>query len=219
MYLSGNPKIYYEKRGSGKPLILLHGNKESCRIFDELAEELERSFTVYAIDSRGHGKSERVREYHYNDMALDVLRLVKEEKLSSPCIYGFSDGGIVALICALKAPDIFESVIASGANVSVKGLKTPSLFGMALSALITKDDRTKMMVREPNIPFDELKRIKCPVLITAGENDLIKEKHTRLIAQSIENSRLIIFKGKTHGGYIVHSSFLADTIKDFCLNR
>lgn len=215
MYLSGSPKIYYEKSGSGKPLILLHGNKESCNIFDELANELNKSFTVYKMDSRGHGKSEGVKEYHYSDMARDVLRLVDEENLQKPCIYGFSDGGIIALICAFTAPDCFEGVIASGANITVGGLKDFSLLGMRLSYFFTRDARTKMMLKEPNISLDELKKIKCPVLITAGENDLVKTKQTKLIAQSIKNSRLIIFKGKTHGDYIVHNTFLAQTIKNF----
>ena len=52
----GKIKLYYEKKGEGAPLIMLHGNGESHEIFDEATEVLKRKFTVYAIDSRGHGK-------------------------------------------------------------------------------------------------------------------------------------------------------------------
>ena len=57
MFTKSPPEIYYEKIGTGKPLILLHGNKEDHTIFNKLTASLKNSFTVYSIDSRGHGKS------------------------------------------------------------------------------------------------------------------------------------------------------------------
>lgn len=215
MFLNTAPKIYYKKIGSGKPLILLHGNKENHTIFNELCETLKHDFTLYLIDSRGHGQSETVHEYHYSDMADDVIRLVEQEKIENPCVFGFSDGGIIALLCAIKAPDCFDKIITAGANFTVDGLKRMSLFGMSISYFITRDQRTKMMLKEPNISQSELLKIKCPALILAGENDLIKEKHTKQLAKSIQNSTLKIFPKKTHGNYIVHSDFLTDTIKNF----
>ena len=56
--------LYYEVRGNGRPLILLHGNGEDHTIFEEAAEVLSKSFACYLIDSRGHGKSTPVKEYH-----------------------------------------------------------------------------------------------------------------------------------------------------------
>ena len=47
--------LYYEKQGSGPPLVLLHGNGEDGRIFDRTAEVLAPHYTVYTIDSRCHG--------------------------------------------------------------------------------------------------------------------------------------------------------------------
>ena len=65
-------RLFYEKQGTGKPLILLHGNEENHRIFDEAIELLKKHYTVYAVDSRGHGQSDKVLEYHYLDMAKDI---------------------------------------------------------------------------------------------------------------------------------------------------
>lgn len=209
------PEIYYEKCGSGKPLILLHGNKEDHTIFNKLINALKDSFTIYALDSRGHGKSGSIDEFHYSDMADDVLNLIDELKLDKPCFYGFSDGGIIGLLCCIKRPDAFEKMIISGANITTKGLKFPFRIGSKISYFFTRDKRTKMMLTEPNITVDELKSIKCPTLVLAGEFDMICEKETRIIAEHIPNSTLNIIKGRGHGDYVVNSDFLKNIITEY----
>lgn len=213
MFTQSKPKIYYEKIGTGKPLILLHGNKEDHTIFNKLISALKNTFTIYALDSRGHGKSDSVDTFHYSDMADDVFRLIDELKLDKPCFYGFSDGGIVGLLCCIKRPDAFEKMIISGANITTKGLKPLIRFGSGISYFFSRDKRTKMMLTEPNITTAELKKIKCPVLVLAGEFDMIAEKETRLIADSIPNATLKIIKGKGHGDYVVNSDYLKDIMK------
>lgn len=217
MFTQSQPKIYYDKIGTGKPLILVHGNKETHKIFDKLIDALKDSFAIYAVDSRGHGQSDKVSEYHYADMADDILRLIEEEGIEKPSLFGFSDGGIIGILCAVKASAKFDKIIAAGANITVNGLKTIPLTGMRLNYLITKNSLTKMMLKEPNIPISELKKVTCPVLVLAGEWDIIKEKHTRMIAENIRNAQLMIFRRKGHGDYIVHNSFTAQTIKNFLL--
>ena len=66
-------ELFYEKYGSGKPIILIHGNGEDHSIFDEIIPLLSNYFTVYAVDLRGHGKSSKINEYNYQDMADDIL--------------------------------------------------------------------------------------------------------------------------------------------------
>ena len=217
MFTDSKPKIYYEKIGTGKPLILLHGNKEDHTIFNKLIGSLKNTFTIYALDSRGHGKSDNTNTFHYSDMADDVLRLIDELKLNKPCFYGFSDGGIVGIICAIKRPDAFEKMIISGANITPKGLKPAILFGMKLSYFFTRDKRTKMMLNEPNITTAELNKIECPTLVLAGEFDMITKKETKQIADGIPNSTLKIIKGKGHGDYVVNSDYLKDIITEYMI--
>ena len=69
--------LYYEKQGSGPPLVLLHGNGEDGRIFDRTAEVLAPHYTVYTIDSRCHGQSSRDVPLSYDLMAADVLAFSK----------------------------------------------------------------------------------------------------------------------------------------------
>lgn len=84
--------LYYEKQGSGPPLVLLHGNGEDGRIFDRTAEVLAPHYTVYTIDSRCHGKSSRNVPLSYDLMAADVLAFSKALKLEKPVICGFRMG-------------------------------------------------------------------------------------------------------------------------------
>ena len=123
--------LYYEKQGSGPPLVLLHGNGEDGRIFDRTAEVLAPHYTVYTIDSRCHGKSSRDVPLSYDLMAADVLAFSKALKLEKPVICGFSDGGIVALLAAIRAPELPGALIACGANTTPAGLKWPVRLGMA----------------------------------------------------------------------------------------
>ncbi|MGN0529274.1 MAG: alpha/beta fold hydrolase [Eubacterium sp.] len=215
MYTKRQPKLYFEKTGSGKPLIMLHGNKGNHHIFDGVVPVLQKDFTLYLIDSRGHGKSDGVKEFHYSDMADDILNLIEEEGLERPYFYGFSDGGIIGLMCAVKKENAFSKLAVSGANITVKGLKPQVLLGMKMSALLTRDGRTKMMTKEPCITPRQLNSIKCETLVTAGQFDIVREDETRLIADSIENSRLMIFKGRNHGDYVSQSEFIAKILKDF----
>ena len=69
-------KLFYHKEGSGRPVILLHGNGEDHTIFDVAIRDLARSYTVYALDSRAHGKSDPVPSLTYREMAEDVAAFI-----------------------------------------------------------------------------------------------------------------------------------------------
>ena len=106
MYIDiNNVKLYYDVVGIGSPLILIHGNGESHEIFDEAVKLLSEHFTCYLLDSRGHGQSQKVSEYHYADMAEDVYQFIQALSLHNITFYGFSDGGIIGLLLASRYPD------------------------------------------------------------------------------------------------------------------
>lgn len=207
-----NIKLYYEKRGEGRPLILLHGNGESHKIFDKAIDILEKSFTVYAIDLRGHGASEEIKEYHYLDMAEDIKEFIEDEKLKEPILYGFSDGGIIALLLASIYPKLLSKIIVSGVNINPKGIKTIWVILFKMMYFIKKDSKVKMMLEEPNISIEMLNKIEIPTVILVGSRDVIKENHTKLIADNIKNSQLQIQYGEDHGSYIIHNEKIAKII-------
>ncbi len=204
--------LYYEKTGTGVPLIMLHGNGEDHTIFNKATAVLKKHFTVYAIDTRGHGKSSPVDELHYEDMANDVYEFICKLNLEKPIVYGFSDGGIVALILAIKHPEAISRIVASGVNTQPNGLNTINLLIYKITYFFTRAKRIKLMLNEPSITDTQLNNIKIPVSVTGGSKDMIKQSHLKHIADSIPNSTLTIFNGELHGSYVVNSTKIADFI-------
>ena len=209
---TGKIKLYYEKTGTGTPIILLHGNGEDHKIFDKAVRILKNHYTVYAIDSRDHGKSGKVNELHYEDMADDVYDFITFLNLEKPIVYGFSDGGIIALILAVKNQNNLSKIIISGVNAVPNGLKAIHILTYKISYFFHKNSKVKMMLTEPNITDNMLKSIKIPAVITAGSNDMIKQSHMKHIADCIPNSTFTVFKNELHGSYIVNSTKIAEFI-------
>lgn len=210
-----NVELYYEEYGTGNPIILLHGNQETHEIFDKLIEQLKKKHKVYAIDSRCHGQSENPTEISYNLMCEDIIQFIKELKIEKPILYGFSDGGIIGLLIAIKEPDILSNLIISGANITPDVFTTFDLILTKLFYFFTRSKYIKMMLDEPNISMEELQRIIIPVHVLAGEKDVIKLEHTKLIADNIKNSTLEIIPKENHGSYIIHSEKLYEIIKKY----
>ena len=205
--------MYYEKHGEGRPLIMVHGNTESHDIFYDSMVLLRNHFTVYTVDSRDHGYSTRVEELHYADMADDMIAFMDELDLRDAVFYGFSDGGIIGLLAAMKT-DRIGMLITSGANLTPDGVKLPLRLFIKGAYALSKDPKMKLMLTEPNITPQELAQIKVPTVVIAGEKDLVKGKETAKIAMSIPGARLRIIPGEGHGSYIVHSSRIADIIME-----
>lgn len=216
MYIQLNSQIIcYEKTGEGSPVILIHGNSEDHHIFDQLVEVMQADHTIYAMDSRGHGESATPKEYHYDDMASDVINLIKALDIEKPYIIGYSDGGIVALLVAIRAAKRIAGIVCCGANLTPAGLHHKAIREIKKQYKETKDPRALLMLEEPNIPVASLKTISVPAMIIAGENDLVKERETVKIAQNIPDSELLIIKGENHSSYIVQSDKLYTYIKTF----
>lgn len=216
MYIHINRQIlFYEKTGTGNPLLLLHGNGEDHTIFDALVPLLEQTHTVYAIDSRGHGASNPTDEYSYPGMAEDIAQLITSLEIESPILYGFSDGGIVGLLLALYYPGLIGRLIISGANLNPHGMKRTFLHKIKQHYKKSGSLLDRMMLEEPDIDPAMLSKITIPVLVLAGEHDIIKLTHTKLIAKELSNAQLKIIPNEDHGSYIIHSDKLYPYIQDF----
>ena len=208
--------LHYETSGEGRPVVLVHGNGEDHHIFDvAIAQLVKAGYKVYAPDSRGHGANEPLPEYHYADMAEDMYQFIRTLKLDKPAFYGFSDGGIIGLLLVSSHPDCIGALAISGTNLSPDGL-IPS-FVEEYTAINTAnpDPLITLMLTEPHIDPEALKKTTIPVLVTAGENDLILQSETEKIADLIPKSTLIILKGEDHGSYIVDSDIMGKLLIDF----
>ena len=216
MYVSVNGEtLFYKVSGNGPAILLVHGNGEDHRIFDETAELLESNYTVYAMDSRGHGKSSKTEALGYEVMAEDVASFVRALNLKRPAYCGFSDGGIIGLLAAIRHPDLFSKMVLCGANTCPQGLKGRWLKFFGLLESLRHDPKLLMMLREPRITTEELMGISIPAMILAGERDMVRDSHTKYLASHIKGSRLHILPGENHGSYVIHSRKLYYLMKKF----
>ena len=199
---------FFIEKGRGEPLILLHGNGENCDYFVGQIDVFAQYYHVYALDTRGHGKTPRGdAPFTIRQFADDLLAFMDAHDIDKAHILGFSDGGNIAMIFAMKYPDRVLRLILNGANLDAKGVKPsiqiPIEIGYRFAKVFAKKseearkhaDLLGLMVNDPNVRPEELAAIKAKTLVIAGTKDMIKESQTRLIARSILDAKLVILEG------------------------
>ncbi|HSU27918.1 MAG TPA: alpha/beta hydrolase [Chitinophagaceae bacterium] len=204
-------RLYYETYGTGKPILLLHGNGQSIGVWSRQIFEFSKYYQVIAVDTRGHGRSsEDGRKYSYDLFAEDINAFLDFLHVDSIPIVGWSDGGNTALILAMKHPGKVGSLVTMGANICINTTVVPKSEFKKVNKGIdyfkqdtSYDSRNKvrlltMLLTEPNYQFKDLAAIRCPVLIMAGEKDIILPDHTKGIAAHIQKGRLLIAPNETH---------------------
>ena len=207
--------LFYAAEGAGKPVILLHGNGGSHNDLETTQRELAQAgYMVYALDSRGQGANQRLDEYHYKDMATDVYEFIRLKGLEKPAVFGFSDGGIIALQLEVMYPGTLGAIVTGGANIFVEGALIPE-FAEGFLAQPSAEPLVIMLQTEPNMTVEDMAGIGCPSLIMSGEKDLIQTDHTRLIGENIPDGRVKILSGEDHGSYICNSPKLAPLMLEF----
>ncbi|MCT4586340.1 MAG: alpha/beta hydrolase [Carboxylicivirga sp.] len=205
--------FYYEIYGTGEPVLLLHGNNESINSYRFQIDKLKENYKVIAVDSRCQGRSSCDKtKLSYKQMACDMSVLLDSLDIDKVSIVGWSDGGNTGLEFALQYPEKVKSLITMGANLypTEKAIKSSilkqfknstritNLLGLFNNEMKKRGKVSKMCLRHPNLSPIDLKYISMPVLVMAGEDDIIYEDHTRLIAHSIPNSELFIFAKQGH---------------------
>ena len=195
--------LHYTRQGSGPPLLLLHGNGEDGGYFVHQTEYFSRHYTVYALDTRGHGQSPRgAGPFTMARFAQDLLDFMDEQKLERAHLLGFSDGGNIALTFALAHQERIRRLVLNGANLSPAGVKAhvqiPIVLGWRIASLFARRSPQArqnaeilgLMVKEPHINPAALSALRVPTLVIVGTRDMIRDRHTQSIAASLPDARL-----------------------------
>ena len=220
-------KHYFTEKGKGEPLILLHGNGENSEYFRGQIDVFSKQYHVYAVDTRGHGKTPRgEKPFTIRQFAEDLLCFMDKQQIERAHLLGFSDGGNIAMVFAIHYPDRVNRLILNGANLNPNGVRRsiqiPIEIGYKFAKRFAeKSDSARLnaemlglMVNDPNVEPEKLAGIKAKTLVIAGTKDMIKEEHTRLIASSIPNSKLVFLKGN-HFIANKHPGEFNRTVMDF----
>lgn len=222
--------MYCEIYGSGKPLLMIHGNGGSISSFSANIPYFATKYKVIAVDSRSQGKSIDTKDsLSFEMMADDFAVLLDTLHIKSVYVLGWSDGGINALLLAIRHPGKVIKLVSTGANLwPDSSALIPSLwkdmqqqydtsYNKKFTTAKEKNDWKLFLLDydQPHIPLSALHKIKCPSLIICGDHDLIPVPHTKLIAENIPNSTFWLVQNSGHATLQEHKDEFNKRADDF----
>jgi pimeloyl-ACP methyl ester carboxylesterase len=226
-FQSDGVEIAYEVTGDGPPVLLIHGFASNVRVnWHEtfwVKTLVEAGHQVIAHDNRGHGLSEKLYDpaaYTADEMAEDAARLLDHLGIAEADVVGYSMGARLSALLAIHHPDrVRRAVLAGlaanmihgvgGAEAIAKGFEAPSIEAISdptarafrAFAEQTKSDLKAlaacMRTARQSISLDALARIRCPVLVVAGDADDIAGPVEPLVA-AIAQARGVSLPGRDH---------------------
>ncbi len=196
-------KLYYEIHGTGTPLVLLHGGLGATLMFGPTLAMLAEGRQVIAVDLQGHGRTADIdRPLSPELMAGDVAALITHLSLERPDIMGYSLGGGVAVITAIRYPDLVGKLVAVSTAIrrsafypemlaqqgqvgpeAAEAMKQTPMYQMYASLAPRPDDWPRLLGKIGEAmakDFDftkEFARIKSTTLIVAADADLFPPAH------------------------------------------
>lgn len=207
-------RTWYESTGEGEALVLLHGGFSDARDF---AGNLDRlPFRIHTPERRGHGHTPDVDGPITLDlMAEDTIAFVDSVVGEPVHLAGYSAGAMVALLVALRRPDLVRRlVLVSGAFHHTGLLFSPSAGGempepvVARYAEVSPDGRdhfpvvvakiAEAAVGEPSLTEVDLRGIECPTLLLAADDDIITLEHTIAFYRALPAGELAVVPGTSH---------------------
>jgi pimeloyl-ACP methyl ester carboxylesterase len=209
-------KMYYETYGSGDPVLVIHGSGQSIADMHFQIAHFAASNKVIVVDSRGHGKSGLgTGNLTYIQMMEDYNALLDQLGLTGVNVIGWSDGGIQSLLLAIHHPEKINKMAIMGANLRPDESAVDPAIGEVLQPvsdmfdeMIASGDTTAdwqlqrklfdLLMTQPNIPIESVQKIQAPVLVIAGDKDIIRAQHSFEIFENLPRAHLAILPGQTH---------------------
>lgn len=196
-------------------VLLLHGGLSgSDPLLGTIGPGLGRSFRIAAFDRRGHGRTaDSPAAFHYDTMADETIAVL--EHLGRPAhLVGWSDGGNIALLVALRRPDLVHRLVAIGSNYHHSGLRSLSCLDEVMPKVreaygeVSPDGiehfetihakSVAMFATEPTLTTADLANVLCPVLVLVGDDDMVELNHTCSMFESIPAAQLAVVPGASH---------------------
>lgn len=243
-------EMYYEVSGSGDPLIVLHGAYMNIPSMGEIIPKLAETHTIYALEFQGHGRTTDIdRPITYPNLADDIAAFMDAVDLEKADIFGYSMGSAAALQLAIRHPEKVDQLVAASVAYDASGLQpafaafipqmAPEMFvGTPMEdeykkLAINKDgfralvEKLIALEKEPMAWEEDVKTLKAPMLIIAGDADVSTLEHSvalfRLLGggemgdmgRPLSPSRLAILPATSHTAVINQTELLHAIIEPF----
>lgn len=243
-------KMYYEISGNGDPLIVLHGAYMNIPSMGKIIPVLAKTHKVYALEFQGHGRTNDIdRPITYQNLADDVAVFMDQVGLSKADLFGYSMGAQAGLQFAIRYPEKVKRLISASAAYNLDGWQPeykaviPQMTVEMIVKMPFAEDYRKLSPNPDGFPAlveklialekmpmawdNDLKKLKIPVLIIAGDADVATLEHTismfRLLGggvmgdmgKPLANSRLAILPATSHTAVINQVELLHAFIEPF----
>ncbi|MGC4023212.1 MAG: alpha/beta hydrolase [Cyclobacteriaceae bacterium] len=199
------------------------------KAFRQQVNFFANKYKLILADSRAQGKSvDPSNSLTYEMMADDFNELLDQLKIDSCNVIGWSDGGINALLLAMRHPKKVKKLVSTGANLWPDSTALdPWVYKDILSnynklsagpqtpETINHKKTLGLMLREPNIALKDLSKVSCPSLIIGGDHEAIPAFHTLQIAQAIAKSYLWIMPNSGHATLIRYKDEFNQRVLNF----
>lgn len=243
-------QMYYEVSGAGDPIVVLHGAYMNIPTMGAIIPQLAKTHKVYALELQGHGRTTDIdRPITYPNLADDAAAFMDAVGLPKADVFGYSMGAAAGLQFAIRHPaKLNKLVVASGAydlkgwqpefTAMIPSMTVQMIVGMPFAAdyrkLAANPDGFPELARklialekEPMAWEEQVKTIKAPVLVIAGDADVATLEHTVALfkllgggvmgdmGKPLPASRLAILPATAHTAVITQADLLHSLIEPF----
>lgn len=201
-------------RADAQAVLLLAPNGSDMHFYDTyLVPELAKTYRVVTFSTRGVGRTAHGEgKLTFDRDADDCVCVLDALGIDRAYVFGFSDGGNLALVLAVNHPERVAKLIPMSANIRQRGLKlryqiafTAQWLGLCVKCWFVRTDEARnyrdvigKMVGQPKLRFSDLEGIRVPTLNIYGEHDLFWKCHSRGITESIPGCRELVVPDGGH---------------------
>jgi len=236
-------QIWYEDHdGAGSdatPLVLLHGGGSTIETsFAAILPGLARTRRVIAFEQQGHGHTaDADRPFSFAQSAEDTVALLRWLKIEKFDLYGYSNGGHIAIQVALAHPDVVRKLVIESAMFSKDGCDPAFWSGFDDAKLETmpaelREAYLKTAPHPEQLPTffaksvermkkfkgwtaDEIRSIRAPTLILLGDHDIVRPEHAVEMFRLMPDARLAILPATDHAKIVDRAAWELPMIEDF----
>src|SRR5205823_5679566 len=197
-------KMYYEIHGSGRPLVLLHGNLSTIGTsFGKVLPMLASTRRIIAVEQQGHGHTADInRSFSIEQWAEDTAALLRHLQVEQADFFGYSSGGAVALEIALRSPALVRKLVWAGGTsyrrdglypellAAGEAMKPEDLDGSPFqqeyaSIAPHPENWHRLVVKITDLDRtigdrsrEAMASVKAPTLLIIGDSDIVRPEHT-----------------------------------------
>jgi len=236
--------LYFEIHGAAHPtqppLVLLHGGGDTIETsFGQILPVLARQRQVIAVEQQGYGHTVDIadRPFSFEQSADDTAALLAHPHIPQADLFGFSNGGTIALQVAIRHPHAVRKMVVASALVNREGAFPWLWEAMAQATLenmpqelqtaylkvapepanlrLMHDKAAQRMRDFRDIPSDIIRSINAPTLVVVGDADVIRPEHAVELFRLLAHARLVVLPGTDHMQVTMRTDWLVPMIDGF----